>query len=355
MNFYIDPTERREGTRIPENTLAMAIDLPGLEAATGADWLITPYKFTGNANARPGRARLLKHLKAGGVLIQRKSGGDFISSVPDLKHFQARMSEFCYGETALLGRCWLLITSIEIANIKNKLMVVPAGKRSHGISYAAAEGALIKWKLRGGNVDLLGSDDELGAWLNRMIKAIGDCKNEPAREYSNWEPMQKLVLEPENWTTTGSAFPPGVGRKKLESLANELGGDKRNPPPLVNVIKMLTAGRVIDAKGWGKKLQSAMFDWWGLPKDGSRYIADLPRFKSITIKFDRPLPFEIVDGDGIEQIDSVTYKFSNYEALDAVSLMLRGVQGMDKDVTKGVLREQVNALKRNNELLTNRS
>ena len=329
MNLYIDPTERRDATRIPDSLLQMATDLPGLEAVTGADWLFTPLKFTGNANSLPGRRRMAKHIQEGAVLVQRKSAGDFISSIPDLKHFQARMSEWCYGDVAYLGRCWLLITSIEVKIIKGQMMVVPAGKKSHGVSYAAAEGALLKWKLRGGNVEMLGSDDELSMWASRMIKSLDDCKVEPTREYSSWEPMQKLVLEPDNWLTTGSAFPPGIGRKKLEALAAELGGDKDRPPPLYEIIKLLTAGRVIDASGWGKKLQSELLKWWGLPTDGKRYISDLPRFEWITIQFETPLPFAI-EGDGIEKIDDITYKFTNYESLSACALMLEAIKPESK-------------------------
>ena len=42
MKIFYDPTEAREGTKLPMNVIQAGVPLPGLEGLTGGDILISP-------------------------------------------------------------------------------------------------------------------------------------------------------------------------------------------------------------------------------------------------------------------------------------------------------------------------
>jgi len=147
MQLWYDPTEARQGSKLPSNVISAGISLPKLEAETGADFLISPLTGPplGQLN-KPGREILRVHCQAG-ILVQRKSGMDFMSSIGKLMRIQWRMQQW--------GRAWLLVTG-NIGCGKNGLAYMD-GRRSH-VSYQQAMGALDYWQLRGGGVTVLRRD-----------------------------------------------------------------------------------------------------------------------------------------------------------------------------------------------------
>jgi hypothetical protein len=255
-------------------------------------------------------------MDAGAILVQRKSGGDFLSSIGDLKSIQERMLQW-----ARPGGCWLLITGLSMHDD-----VITDGHAEKTTS--SIKGALIKWNFRGGHFDWLDDDDEIAPWINEMGMQVDACASEPVREFVHVEPVQRLKREPENWVTTLRAFPEGVGRKKVEELALLLcdcDDPINEPPPLVQVLDYVRDGRLKIAHGWGKVLLERMRAHWGLDRYDVRFSQ---AFESVTIKFDEPLPF-VMSGEGVEQIDERTYKFKDHASMRMFRDMLGAINGKD--------------------------
>lgn len=188
MPIYLDPSETCTSTRMPKAVIDQGKALTGLERATGADFLITtkdivmPQRGFGTVSldtililaeadtkihspadladradvllpdvlAILGATEAIRH----GVLVQRKSGGDFISSIPNLRDIRNRMLRWTW-------RSWLLVTGE--FDTKNGHVVVDG--RETGTSPASAYGAIDSWRMDGGQVDVLESDDEIGKWV----------------------------------------------------------------------------------------------------------------------------------------------------------------------------------------------
>lgn len=323
MPIGYDPTECREGTRLPEAICKAAREIVGLEERTGADLIVSSDRLIDldvredNVFTHAALETMLVH----GVLIQRKTGSDFLSSIPDLLDIHRRMREWASPE-----RCVLLITDL-VVNSSGRAI---ADGRPTGWTLESIQGKLDWWCLRGGWYKILPTIEEIGAWLTTILAALGKMKEEPEIATSAVHPLQKLVDEPDNWVTTGQMFPRGVGRAKRESLAREIcpGCDPVNaPPPLGQVLLYTTSGRLEQAGGWGPTLLERMRAYCGI--DGGRVIRDVPKFSSITIRFDS-LPFRI-SGEGItEEIGpdgSSTLTISEYAALEELVIMLSATRG----------------------------
>jgi len=120
--IFYDPTEAREKTKLPANVIAAGVEMPGLEKFTGADLLLSPLSIPIEALNVPGVEKLKVHCQAG-MLIQRKSGMDFFSSIGRLMDIQWRMQQWGLG--------WLLVTG-NIGCGKNGLAYMD-GRRSRKV------------------------------------------------------------------------------------------------------------------------------------------------------------------------------------------------------------------------------
>lgn len=327
MPIYIDPTEARDDSRLPASIITSSHLLPGLEHTTGADILLTPLssrlRDVTMGEAAPVRLALERHMAAGAVLVQRKSGGDLINSIPDLKHIQQRMMEWAHP-----GGCWMVATGIK--QVGNDIVI---GKRKYKDSAQSVRGALKWWQIRGGNVELLGSDDDLPIWVNSMLELVRRAAEEPNRGFARTNPVQRLSLEPENWVTTGRAFPTGIGRKKMEALAEWLDPTCKlpsSPPSLADALYAVTSGLAQSAHGWGSKLTEKTRQWWGI--GDTRVIQEGLKFDRITFTFhSSDWPIE-VDGDGVKVTQlkggKVKVEFTHLTALRAVRDVLELIKGM---------------------------
>ena len=318
MPVYVDPTEVREGTRLPKGVIESSQVLAGLESRTGADFLVTPACVTmpGDISAENDLTKFaLTRACEHGVLVQRKSGGDFVSSIPHLSEIQERMRRWAHP-----GGCILLVVGLEFSGGK-----VVAGGRSTEWTVGSVKGAFRAWRFRGGHIETLAKDQDIGPWLAEMHESVTGFFRDPTKVVMHRDAVQRLVTEPMNWVTTGSGFPPGIGRAKRESIARYLspGCDPvRAPPPFIRVQDAFTSGRVLDAAGIGEVLLRETRAYWGLRDD--RRIRDVPDFRSVTITFTEPLPVEL-SGDGIEvsrEGQEVSYRFSSYTALETLDLIL---------------------------------
>lgn len=192
MPIYLDPSETTPNTRMPQSIIQQSEALPGLEAVTGADFLITTHKITpgrglrcdaqaaeiiaaSNPDSDIGELagvlgvsipdvlaiRSAAHAIHNGVLVQRKSGGDFISSIPDLRDIRNRMLRWTW-------RSWLLVTGD--FDTHNGHVVVDGHET--GYSPESVNGAIESWRFDGGQVDVLASDSEIGPWINATLNRL---------------------------------------------------------------------------------------------------------------------------------------------------------------------------------------
>ena len=202
MPVYVDPTELRDSTRVPGPLQTIMRELPGLERATGADWLITPREEEiPPPGSPPGEFALRWHLSGGGVLVQRKSGMDLLNSIPILGEVIERMVGW--------GPSWLVVTGVlPCAGPGGKVVI---GGQVTAWDWVDVEGALHAWQARGGCLWILPDDDALGPWVSRMLARCARWAEEPEKAVVHKPASQKVTCEEQNWVTTGLAFPPGIG------------------------------------------------------------------------------------------------------------------------------------------------
>jgi len=264
----IDPTEARSTesyqTRLPDSVIDAAVQIPGLEACTGADLIVSTKSLPPDLSMDPlpiPVKRMFERATKYALFVQRKSGGDFLSSIPDLVRIEARMMEW-----ARPGGCWLLITALDLSTGN-------ADGRDSAWTPEAVQGALLWWQLRGGHVAILPDDASIGAWLENMDKAMLKCESEPIRwthryHLVDWAPLQATLKRPEaseDWQTTGSAFPPLFGEAKRYAVWQSLYEDKLEPT-LMNAYRRVCGGQV-HVKGIGPKLTEALIEWIGWNKE----------------------------------------------------------------------------------------
>ena len=253
-----DPTEARQGSRLPDAVIESATEIEGLEQATGADLIVTATPIPASLPDPmpvPCIRALQYAARQGAVLVQRKSGGDFLSSIPDLGGIIHRMNEW-----APMGR-FLLITRLDEA-------LEDAGNRGSGWSPESIAGAILRWKLRGGNVDILPTDDDIPQWVGFLHRTILNIAQEGrialvTEPIVTWEqdPVEVTVKRPLDWETTGSAFPKGWGAKARERVWQSLYDDGL-PPTMLNAIIRVCSGQT-KIPGIGPKSTQSLREWVG--------------------------------------------------------------------------------------------
>ena len=265
----IDPTEARSTehyhTRLPDSVVASAVQVPGLEATTGADIIVSsqalPPNLSGDPLPIPAR-RMLQRIAKYALFVQRKSGGDFLNSIPDLAEIEERMQAWCRP-----GACWLLITNLDLST-------GDADGRDRDWTPEAVQGALLWWQLRGGHIAILPSDNDIGAWLENMHQAVQKIEQEPikwclnSRAFVKFAPLQALAYDDENWCTTGSAFPRGWGEAKRHALWKA--AYKQDKKATLRKAFELLLDEKVKVPGIGPKLTESLAQWVGWTKETSK-------------------------------------------------------------------------------------
>lgn len=210
--IYADPTETRARTRLPDNVVEKATNLPGLEALTGADLLIAIDKVPGDVRdlakdewvgsvltlawrgwsppkiARaterplPFVLKALRFIKAcrSGLLVQRKSGRDMSSSVPRLSEILVKMRQWTRMP-------WLLF----VGNLHcNKAGNAVIDGIETNYSHNAVQGALESWQVRGGGVTFLSRDALVLPWCARWMDKLRSMSKE---KVTYREPVQAVA------------------------------------------------------------------------------------------------------------------------------------------------------------------
>jgi len=253
--IYYTPTEATERSRVPGALLSIAKPAPGLERMTGADFLITPHdnkKLPPLTGSVVSRAALRLHCRDG-ILIQRKSGGDLLSSIRELPEFLARMQEWQDSP-------WLVVTGISKGK-HDRVKVF--GKVRTRWKWQHVSGALDAWQDRGGCIKMLDLDADLTDWFRMRERRCREWLKTPVRDVIKAS-RQMVHRVNDNWYTTGAAWPPGIGPKMLASLAWYISEVWEMAPTLANAISLAASDEVLKVRGWGKKSLAAVRQWYGV-------------------------------------------------------------------------------------------
>lgn len=211
--IFIDHTEARDGTRLPDGILAAAQVLPGLEAATGADLLLSPLDLPLATldGTLPARLAFGRHL-ASGMLVQRKSGLDFTASLGRLADHLHRMQRDC--------RLPMLVVVADLKVDRDGQCVVNG--TASGYTFNAVLGALLWWQLRGGYVAVLPRDAAFIAWVNVALHALRELRTEPVKHVVRMP--EQVLAEPNRAVEMLVGARIGLGPEKAQRLLAFCGG-----------------------------------------------------------------------------------------------------------------------------------
>ena len=309
MPIYVDPTELRDDTRLPPPVIRSVKELHGLEATTGGDLLITPHEEVILPLPGVGEQALRWHLEHGAVLVQRKSGQDLCSSIPDLAGILARMLEW--------GSAWLLVTGLWPYTDESGMAYVDGQRTNWDLD--AVEGALVSWQARGGCVQLLPEDWAIGGWLTRMLDRTRKWAREPVKRVVQ---HQATVTEGDDWVSSGSAFPMGIGLAKREALKDALeqaGVDAS----LVTALAWAT-GDCGKVPGFGRELTKRCREWIGLPG----YARIVPHgWKEVTVNLPKGTRLPTIAGKWVRLPDGTISATFTPEEAELCLAILRAEEG----------------------------
>lgn len=255
--IYHDPTEARKRTRVPKSTFAISRPVANLEQLTGTDFLVDPYDDLllpdELLDIPPHRVTLLQHC-LNGVLIQRKSGRDLLYSIPELDTIQARMLEWS-------PQVWLVPVGVTHSGEKG---VAVFGRKVKNWKWASVQGAYTAWRLRGGSVaSEVKVDGDLTEFFKRVEFKVKEYFHDDTKTVAKKGHNQSVKLIDRNWLNTLSAWPIGIGRKNLMSVAKFVAG-RGHEPSMINIARCILSGQAEQIKGWGSKRVSDVREWWGI-------------------------------------------------------------------------------------------
>lgn len=258
--IYYDATEARKRTRVKPSTLAIAQSCEGLEHHTGSDWLIDPLDSIPLPDKLldipPHMIALREHCQVG-VLIQRKSGRDLLSSIAELSAIQARMSIWSL-------QVWL--TPVGVTQ-SGETGVAIFGRKVKGWKWASVQGAFVAWRFRGGSVTPeVKTDADLTKFFQRIEFKVKEYYHDDTKTVAKKSHNQHVKLVERNWLNTLSAWPTGIGSGDLLKLAKHIDGYDFEPS-LINVARFVLSGQAEEVKGWGTKMVNSCREWWGVDHD----------------------------------------------------------------------------------------
>jgi hypothetical protein len=244
------------------------VELPGLEARTGADMMNSPLD-----NPTPTTNVLLKiHLNAGASLVQIKFDHDLISSIIDgrFKDAQWRMLE----TGAHYRQCVLLFIGFTSLNKNGKLLInnrrpvdIIGGKAKHFDDMKIIHYHKSLWQKRGGRYEEI-LPRELPEWLEADLMST---LAEPEKFiYVHRQPMYEEELATEDtptfiereWLASQKLTMvkglrellrgvDGIGIKRINAIYQYLGNSK-HPQNWYGFHEILTNGEILKVEGVGK-------------------------------------------------------------------------------------------------------
>jgi hypothetical protein len=255
--IYFDPTETSSNTRLSKSVVQAGKNLDNLERLTGADILVTPFgkklsapldldedavsvvggisrgqtdreiaKETGVSFPTIIKARKLWVACQQGILIQRKSGTDFTSSIPKLHEIFGRMRLWTPDP-------WLLVSANIGCNRHGKAVI--DGKES-GFTHKQLVGIKMSWSLSGGNVIEISRDGLVGHVLEYADSKLKKLQEEDTKFVvrHKWTRQNIVGANDPRWQWMQVLVDlPGIGSKKARAIAEYCG-------TLANSLEFLT-------------------------------------------------------------------------------------------------------------------
>lgn len=183
--ILFDPTERRN---LPSDIVACGIEVNGLEAALGCDFVVT------NSKVPPTEKTIKIHANKG-VSVQRKDIGDLVSSLQEqdgrLFRQLIRMNLSCSYPMLLIIGDLKAKKGIDEKTGELKHYAVVDGRETL-INYFAVVGAIEAWQRRGGFVSWISRDTLLLDWCNMQLRLL-----QKRDENGNWETQYLKHKSPE--------------------------------------------------------------------------------------------------------------------------------------------------------------
>lgn len=274
--IFVDPSELRENSKFPAN-LAVT-ECPGLEALTGADFVISSLPINPVTN-------LEWHKSNRSLFVQRKSGYDVFSfEQTNLEIARMKAAGLSMQQCVLLfiGRCYPDAAGLAVID----------GRKPHGeTTYKTFEKRIALIEGRGVKFNQIASANELATWIDSRVEAIEDMGGEPVKRvqvspFVNWadenDPWQEVITPAKDTAEYGLVCGfDGLGPKTIEA-ARATCEECHIPPTGINLLKVLTyrdnRGKLLyDVKGWGDKSADKLRRTLGLiehvylPEDKSKW------------------------------------------------------------------------------------
>lgn len=248
--IYYDPSESRSGTRLQQDVIDAGHPLPNLELLTGADLLVTPFDERINIPTPIAKqidensvyiigmlenselseiakelsiplpviisANKLYNVCKYGILIQRKSGTDFTSSIPKLSEILGRM-------TLWTPDPWLLISANIGCNKDGKAII--DGKES-GFTHKQVVSAKMSWMLRGGSVIEISRDNLTSHVIESAERKLNEFKTEKSKFIVRQKWSRQNIIGANDprwqWMNVLTQF-SGIGQKRAKAIADYCG------------------------------------------------------------------------------------------------------------------------------------
>ena len=196
--IYYEPNEALERSKLPQNVIDRGVKMPGLEASTGADLLVVPedsnYERAIIMQSRgsnlmdiskqldiklPDLINLINDplgyaipqwLFAGAILVQRKSGDDFVQSMgARLNDSIAKMCEVSHKQYQRV----ILVTGV--FSKKDDTLILD-GKITNW-KYSSFQGAVSSIKYKGACVEFVPTDADILDWIRVQEKQLLSYKH----------------------------------------------------------------------------------------------------------------------------------------------------------------------------------
>jgi hypothetical protein len=273
--IIVDATELASDSKLP--TIPDAKKSNDLESRTGADFMISPLTMPITSDVL-----LSKHIQAGALLIQRKSGQDLLQSVT------YRLYESLYRMKLTGARpyqCVLLSTGFFIPHESNGMTIAVTPIIDNGVQYKTADwskvhyGALQStlrhWTWYGGVYIPLANDNEIPVWAktteDRLVRKTRDegyikevWPDKPDQMYdcleeeSNLTPLQIQKLDlVHDWRAKFVLIVDGVGPKLASELRLYLIRNDMEDT-LMSALSFACTEDVFNVPGWGEAKMKAV-------------------------------------------------------------------------------------------------
>lgn len=252
--IVVDASEQRSTSTLPN--LDDAVQSTILESVTGADLMLTTLKAPVSNEFLIG-----KHIEAGAILVQRKSGRDLASSVGERMNSSLAKMIAC-GTRAPLQRVLLFIGYMAVGSTLD----VTINKQHTGKSFGHVQGAISWWRGRGGTYETIARSSLLQDWCDIQLGQIEERIANPVKEFLPAKPVVQQhdeflqVLVPVKDARVTLATLPGIGAGRASLLYNSFRGNALDA--LCWLTDMQSA---VKLKGIGAKMKQNVREYLQIP------------------------------------------------------------------------------------------